>query len=244
MTCTKCSVTSQSGRVQLLKSCFLLQLSCRKSDFQISVGSLWVVFALFYFLNAYELKALCALWPWKEKKAGSKPSDLVTSSVLQLKLYEFACQLSNISSHLFAVTARRSNIGYPHIISANLSPGIQEFPDSIKNCKGLTIVEASVNRMPKWANLPLTFFLWSMRGKIWHWGVYAFVSSGSQKASRCSWTWHSSTWTTATWSSYQPASAGRSVVRSAGLGAPNAPKLQSQSWSNYCHEYIYFSNFS
>lgn len=36
------------------------------------------------------------------------------------------------------------------------SPGIQDFPENIKNCKGLAIVEASVNPISKWVRLSLT----------------------------------------------------------------------------------------
>lgn len=110
-----------------------------------------------------------------------------------------------------------------------LSSGIQEFPENIKNCKVLAIVEASVNPISKWvcssptpSNLAesqissVTFkycdITIAVKKICGNHVIHALLLSafpGSQRASRSFWVWHSSTWTMPSWSSYQPALAGR-----------------------------------
>lgn len=56
----------------------------------------------------------------------------------------------------------------------SFTPGIQEFPENIKNCKVLAIVEASVNPISKWVlctwdniSTPLICFMFALCSQAW-----------------------------------------------------------------------------
>lgn len=52
--------------------------------------------------------------------------------------------------HLRCVAVAIFKTTYCNVCAGYFAAGIQEFPENIKNCKVLAIVEASVNPISKW----------------------------------------------------------------------------------------------